>query len=153
MGLLSVDIKSSRKLSFTGAPLLLQDTERPYTEQEIALSKLSKKNGVLSKLVKGLELVGNTGKPLRDVPQEALPEAERQLKERQKEREKLKQIAKRLLNPLQGYTEQEVIERMRAELKVDNTRAERGLYLLAEAGALEFSPVAERYYLGGSTPF
>lgn len=62
-------------------------------------------------------------------------------------------LARRTLEEENNYSKEEVISRIKEVTNVSEERAERGFNLFLQAGAIEFIPRIDRYYLTGSTPF
>lgn len=117
---------------------------REPTEEEAAYSLLVAKYPNLELLVSRLSLVScTTGKP---IPRVVVPDGYKFRK-----KDKLKEIAERLLRPETAYRREEVLQIIAEGTKVSIERAEIGLALMLEAGALDQS--GELYYLSGSTPF
>lgn len=126
------------------APKPIVLTDRLPTEEEIAYSILVSKYPTLEKLVSKLSLVScTTGKPIDRV---VIPEGYQT-----RQATKLKEIAQKVLRPESTYTREEVLELIATATGVSSERAEIGLALMLEAGAVEQS--GERYYLSSSTPF
>jgi hypothetical protein len=146
MGLLSTNITKVKRLSLRGVKLSDPQKkeepttiESPPTEEQIAYSKLIALNPLIEALVDRLDLItlrvktGETPEPLID-------------------NAKLIAIAKKILEPEESYTKEEIVARLQQETKVNEERAGKGFSLMLQAGAIEpASP--ELYYLGGSTPF
>lgn len=67
------------------------------------------------------------------------------------DRPKLIALAQRVVKGQNNYSQEELIELISKATNTTRDRAERGFYLMLEAGALEHNQ--EIYYLGGDTPF
>lgn len=67
------------------------------------------------------------------------------------DRPKLISLAQRVIEGENSYSKEEIIELISKATNTSRERAERGFYLMLEAGALEQNQ--EIYYLGGDTPF
>ncbi len=67
------------------------------------------------------------------------------------DRLKLIALAQRVVKGQNNYSQEELIELISKATNITRARAERGFYLMLEAGALEHNQ--EIYYLGGDTPF
>lgn len=115
--------------------------DRQPTKEEIDYSVIVEKFPIVEKLVRRLGLVSTlTNEPIKRVIVPADYESK-----------KIKEVAQRVADPERSYSREEILERIKQETKVDQERAERGLALMIEAGAIEQS--SGLYYLSGSTPF
>jgi hypothetical protein len=139
MSLLSIDITKVKRPSLRGVtlppPPQAREPIREIPPEDPIYTRLVAINPILEDLVKALDLVNITprGPKIADSY-------------------RLTTIAGEVLLPEVGYSREEAIERIREITKVDQERAERGLNLMVEAGAIEATP-AGIYYLAGSTPF
>jgi hypothetical protein len=136
MNLLSIDITKVKRPSLKG--LTLPQVREPIKEippEDPIFTRMVAINPILEELVETLDLVNITprGPKIADSY-------------------RLTTIAGEVFLPEVSYTREEAIERIREVTKVDQERAERGLKLMFETGAIERTP-AGSYYLAGSTPF
>lgn len=130
MSLLLTDLSKVKKLSLRGVRLPIREIERKatikaLTSEEIAYNKLLQRNPLIEKLVEKLDLIHNF---------------------------KLIALAQRIIEKKNSYTKEEVIDKIKEATNVNQERAEKGLNLILQAGAIEIIP-GERYIIKGSTPF
>lgn len=166
MSLLSIDIAQAKRLSLKEAKLPAPEVkergnikpiqvERPPSAQDIAYSKLVALNPTIEALVERLELVSiKTGERPKKVElkDDHKPEPEASPQE-PVDSSKLIALANKVIKPRDSYTKEEVVARIKEATNVDQERAERGFYLMLQAGAITQIIKPELYYLGGSTPF
>lgn len=155
MSLLLTDLSKVKKLSLRGVRLPIREIERKatikaLTSEEIAYSKLLQRNPLIEKLVEKLDLVSNTtGERIKKVNTAHLkPEGKAQ----EIDNFKLIALAQRIIEQRNSYTKEEVIDKIKEATNVNQERAEKGLNLILQAGAIEIIP-GERYIIKGSTPF
>jgi len=144
MSLLSVNIAKVKPLKLS--QVKLQPTEikepitsspeiqKPPTQEQIAYSKLLAVNPALEEMVRSLDLETFRGEKVGG------------------DSSKLTAIAKKLIKPEESFTQEQIVARLQEQTQVSQERAERGFFLMVEAGVLE-QTLTGLYYLGGSTPF
>lgn len=165
MSLLSTDIAKVKRLSLREVklptterrvePITPIQVERPPTAEEIAYSRLVAINPLIEELVERLDLVSiTTGERIRKVElrEDIKPHPEPKVKAQEIDRPKLIALAQRVIEGENGYSREEIIERIKEATNVNQERAERGFNLILQAGAIE-PTLGDRYYLTGSTPF
>ena len=143
MSLLSTDITKVKRLS------LREVNFRPPTDEEIAYSKLVAINPLIEELVDRFNLVSNTtGERIKKI------ELREDIKQPHKDIDKPKLIAlaQRVIQGENIYSKEEIVARIKEATNVNQERAEKGLNLILQAGAIEIIP-GERYIIKGSTPF
>jgi hypothetical protein len=163
MRLQATDVTKGRRLSLGVEKLpaperkeaITQGVKKPPTMEEIAYTQgitneekaytqIVAKYPKVEELVKRLGLVSTlTNKPIRKVEIEEDYKANKV--------SKLQEIAQRVITPEKAYSLEEVLILIAEDTKISKERAEIGLALMLEAGAIERS--GDLYYLGGSTPF
>jgi hypothetical protein len=148
MRLQATDVTKGRRLSLGVVKLpppekekaITQEVNKPPTMEEVAYTQIVTKYPKVEELVNRLGLVSAlTNQPIKKVEIPANKVS------------KLTEIAKRVLTTEKAYSLEEVLSLIAEDTKVEKERAEIGLALMLEAGALERS--GDLYYLGGSTPF
>ena len=165
MSLLSTDITKVKRLSLREVKLPAPEirvepitpilVERPPTDEEIAYSKLVAINPLIEELVERLDLVSiTTGERIKKVElrEDIKPHPEPEIKAKEIDKPKLIALAQRVIEKENSYNKEEIIARIKEATNVNQERAERGLNLMLEAGAIEIIP-GERYIIKGSTPF
>ena len=151
MSLLSIDITKVKRLPLRGVRLPapeVREPEKPITGEDIDYSKLVAKNPLIEKLVNSLDLVSiKTGERLRnvDIKEEVRPQEP-------VDSSKLLALTKKIIEPENSYSKEDIIARIQEETKVSQERAETGFNLILQTGAIEPLP-GGRYCLKGSTPF
>jgi len=165
MSLLSTDIAKVKRLSLREVKLPTTErkvepitpilVEKPPTVEEIAYSKLVAINPLIKELVERLDLVSiTTGERIKKVElrEDIKPHPEPKVKAQEIDRPKLIALAQRVIEGDNSYSREEIIERIKKATNVNQERADRGFYLILQAGAIE-PTLGDRYYLKGSTPF
>lgn len=163
MSLLSTDITKVKRLSLRNVKLSPIKVEAPPmpvdkapTGEEIAYSRLVAINPLIEELVETLDLVScKTGDRIRkvEVREEIKPQPEPDVIAQEIDKPKLISLAQRVIERENIYTQDEIIERIKQATNVNQERAERGFYLILQAGAIERTINPDLYYLTGSTPF
>ena len=125
MSLLSVDISKVKRLS-------LRDVKLPAPETNIRPLEILKPILVETVAYTAPEPKTETIKPT--------------------DRSKLVEIAKTIIGLRNNYYKEVIVAKLKQETKVDEDRAERGFYLMLQAGVIEITNV-DTYYLTDSTPF
>ena len=155
MSLLLTDLSKVKKLSLRGVRLPIREIERKattkaLTSEEIAYNKLLQRNPLIEKLVEKLDLVSNTtGERIKKVN---IAHKKPEVKAQEIDNFKLIALAQRIIEKRNSYTKEEVIDKIKEATNVNQERAEKGLNLILQAGAIEIIP-GERYIIKGSTPF
>jgi nucleoid DNA-binding protein len=155
MSLLLTDLSKVKKLSLRGVRLPIREIERKatikaLTSEEIAYNKLLQRNPLIEKLVEKLDLVSNTtGERIKKVN---IAHIKPEVKAQEIDNFKLIALAQRIIERENSYTKDEVIDKIKEATNVSQERAEKGLNLILQAGAIEIIP-GERYIIKGSTPF
>jgi len=155
MSLLLTDLSKVKKLSLRGVRLPIREIERKatikaLTSEEIANNKLLQRNPLIEKLVEKLDLVSNTtGERIKKVN---IAHIKPEVKAQEIDNFKLIALAQRIIEKRNSYTKEEVIDKIKEATNVNQERAEKGLNLILQAGAIEIIP-GERYIIKGSTPF
>jgi len=163
MSLLSTDITKVKRLSLREVKLPAPElrvepitpilVERPPTDEEIAYSKLVAINPLIEELVERLDLVSiKTGERIKKVELREDIKPQPEIKAQEIDRPKLIALAQRVIEGENGYSREEIIERIKEATNVNQERVERGFNLILQAGAIE-PTLGDRYYLTGSTPF
>lgn len=162
MSLLSKDITKVKRLSLREVKLPAPErriepitTERPPTDEEIAYSKLVAINPLIEELVERLDLVSiKTGERIKKVElrEDIKPHPEPEIKAQEIDKPKLIALAQRVIEGENSYSKEEIVARIKEATNVNQERAERGFYLILQAGAIE-PTLGDNYYLTGSTPF
>lgn len=155
MSLLLTDLSKVKKLSLRGVRLPIREIERKatikaLTSEEIAYNKLLQRNPLIEKLVEKLDLVSNTtGERIKKVN---IAHLKPEVKTQEIDNFKLIVLAQRIIEKKNSYTKEEVIDKIKEATNVNQERAEKGLTLILQAGAIEIIP-GEKYIIKGSTPF
>jgi hypothetical protein len=162
MSLLSKDITKVKRLSLREVKLPAPErriepitTERPPTDEEIAYSKLVAINPLIEELVERLDLVSiKTGERIKKVElrEDIKPHPEPEIKAQEIDKPKLIALAQRVIEGENSYSKEDIVARIKEATNVSQERAERGFYLILQAGAIE-PTLGDNYYLTGSTPF
>jgi hypothetical protein len=162
MSLLSTDITKVKRLSLKEVKLPAPErriepitTERPPTDEEIAYSKLVAINPLIEELVERLDLVSiKTGERIKKVElrEDIKPHPEPEIKAQEIDKPKLIALAQRVIEGENSYSKEDIVARIKEATNVSQERAERGFYLILQAGAIE-PTLGDNYYLTGSTPF
>ena len=162
MSLLSTDITKVKRLSLKEVKLPAPErriepitTERPPTDEEIAYSKLVAINPLIEELVERLDLVSiKTGERIKKVElrEDIKPHPEPEIKAQEIDKPKLIALAQRVIEGENSYSKEDIVARIKEATNVSQERAERGFYLILQAGAIE-PTLGDNYYLIGSTPF
>ena len=163
MSLLSTDITKVKRLSLKEVKLPASEVrvepitpilvERPPTDEEIAYSKLVAINPLIEELVERLDLVSiTTGERIRKVELREEYKPHPEIKAQEIDKPKLIALAQRVIDGENNYSREEIVARIKEATNVSQERAERGLTLILQAGAIE-PTLVDRYYLTGSTPF
>ncbi len=71
---------------------------------------------------------------------------------REKDRERLKKIAVKVIEPENAFTREEIVKKIMEKTGVNQERAEKGFSMMLESGAIEVAG-SGKFFLGGSTPF
>lgn len=158
MSLLSVNIPKVKRLPLLGGKLPAKE-ERPVepvtvplrlSDEEVGYNAILAKNPLLEDLVEALDLVScRTGDRIRRtaVPEDYRPQPEAGGSSR------LIALAEELLQRETGYLREDLIALIAERTKVSQERAEKGLNLMLQAGAVEEEISQGLYYLPDSTPF
>jgi len=165
MSLLSTDITKVKRLSLREVKLPAPElrvepitpilVERPPTNEEVFYNKLIAVNPLIEELVETFNLVSiNTGERIKkvDLKTDNKSHPEPEIKVKEIDKPKLIALAQRVIEKENSYNKEEIIARIKEATNVNQERAERGLNLMLEAGAIEIIP-GERYIIKGSTPF
>ena len=165
MSLLSTDITKVKRLSLREVKLPAPEirvepitpilVERPPTAEEIAYSNLVAINPLLEELVERLDLVSiKTGERIKKVElrEDIKPHPEPEIKAQEIDKPKLIALAQRVIEGENSYSKEDIVARIKEATNVSQERAERGFYLILQAGAIE-PTLGDNYYLTGSTPF
>jgi len=158
MSLLFVNIPKVKRLPLLGAKLPAPE-ERPVepitaplrpSDEEVRYNTMIAKNPSLEALVEALDLVScKTGERIKRiaVPEDYKPQPEARGSSR------LIALAEEILQGERGYLREDLIALIAERTQVSQERAEKGLNLMLQAGAVEEDTSQELYYLPGSTPF
>jgi len=157
MGLLSTDITKVKRLSLREVKLPTPElrieyinpiqVERPPTNEEIAYSKLVIINPLIEELVECFNLISfTTGDRIKKID---LPKIERP---QEVDKAKLITLAQKVIEGESNYSKEDIIDRIKEVNNISKDRAETGLNLMLQAGAISYT-IGESYFLTGSTPF
>lgn len=138
MGLLSIDITKSKRLSFKEVrlsppeeapePIQTISIEEPPKAEDIAYTRLVAINPLIEELVEGLDLVScKTGQKIEKLDLKELEE--------------------------KSYSKETLINWIIKEANVNRFRAEKGFTYMLEEGMIEQTIDPNLFYLTGSTPF
>jgi transglutaminase-like putative cysteine protease len=147
MSLLRIDLTKPRRIFTKTAPDVIAPKPPPPAQAEPSLeeriySNLLEAYPILSDYVDVLGLVSEaTGEPIQRVEHTDKIDQPR-----------LQALARKLFKPQTNYTEEQVKRALIDATGVEPWRADKGLYLLLRAEAIEQTP-AGTFYLAGSTPF
>ena len=149
MNLLSVDIKTKRKLSLKEVrlPAPARRLDPGPTEEEIVYSKLVAKAPKLEEIVELLDLVSTkTGKRIKKVKLVEDIKVEPQINSLE-----LLDLVYKVVETQNNYSKEDIIYKIKEAINVNDQRAEIYFNLILEDG--DITNIGGRYYLTESTPF
>jgi len=149
MNLLSVDIKTKRKLSLKEVrlPAPARRLDTGPTEEEIVYSKLVAKAPKLEEIVELLDLVSTkTGKRIKKVKLVEDIKVEPQINSLE-----LLDLVYKVVETQNNYSKEDIIYKIKEAINVNDQRAEIYFNLILEDG--DITNIGGRYYLTESTPF
>lgn len=159
MSLLTTNIIRAKRLSIVELRTPTPEPQKPIrapqripTEDELVYSQMLAINPLIADLMSRFSLVSSkTGAELREVEvgEEVVAVAD---KTEPASPAKIKEIAERILQPMNSYSREEIIAGLQDSNKISQERAEKGFSLFLSSGAIE-EALDGRYILSGSTPF